>query len=857
MAPGGAVAAATKKTAAGPALSPARGEPAVNLAVDPEIQARIREELSPLITSTRNERMVLRDRWLRYYRIWSLRHDVQGYRGRTNTYFPIGRRWIEQWVTRLKRDLFPDNDWFACRALAEDFEKRVPAKVALQKYWMRRHMRLRRHALPFLRQLVMYGTSPVRNVWRCIEHEQPALKDVLDEDGAPTGKTKQVVEKVADFLGPTFEPVDLFAFYVWPVTAPSVDAASLAFEDRCVSRAHVNELANRPLDPGNRKSTNVYENVDELLRLYDEAIGSRGSSASGGRKYDALAIRLADKGFTAPLDQNLPAGLRPLDITECSWVADLEGEGAERYLVTLGADTVPLRVQKRPFFHGGSQWLAGKFVEIAEEFYGRGLPEVFDYIQYFVNDLGNQSSDAFVWATNPIAVVDIGAVQDPTSLRMTPGAKWLANPQGVQFTTPPTGAAQAGFDAVQGYLGIGDNLVAPTPARPIVPGQAPAAGAGTGGASGLAAQLADSAVDIRAVIENLEDDVMVPLLERSDILAQQCLDRDIVLKVAGQDGVELLEHPVSVADLVGEYEWEWLGTTSALNQQVRAQQMVQGIALLVQVPPDQLAAENVTVDWKYVLTQYWSLGLGLPNADRVLKSTGPKEAQDWRYENALARVDRAAELQVSPADNHVEHVQGHQHVLDRGDLSDDAHALMTKHVQDHLGFEVANEVQRLQQAMATLQGPPGLPGAPGAGPPGGAPGGMPPLPPGMPGPPPGPGPVGMPPGMGPAPGGGGPPGAPIPPSYATNPMPPPVGAIGGPPPFAGATPNRGINTLGRRIGPTPEQVPGTPLFKPHSGARNKAKAMLGLRPPAPLGQGRVGKTANIADLFRRLPRLPR
>jgi hypothetical protein len=116
------------------------------------------------------------------------------------------------------------------------------------------------------------------------------------------------------------------------------------------------------------------------------------------------------------------------------------------------------------------------------------------------------------------------------------------------------------------------------------------------------------------------------------------------------------------------------------------------------------------------------------------------------------------------------------------------------------------------------------------------------------GPPPG---AGMPPGMGP------PPGAPIPPSYPTNPMPPPVGAIGGPPPFLGATPNRGINTMGRRIGPTPPQVPGTPLFKPHSGARDKAKNLLGLRPPAPLGQGRVGKTANIADLFRRLPRLPR
>ena len=830
MARGGA--AAREKT-----VSPARAAPPENLARDPEIQARIRDELLPLIRRTRDDRSLLRDRWLRYYRIWSLRHDYgQGYKGRTNTYFPIGRRWIEQWVTRIKRDLFPDNDWFACRALRKDFESRVPAKVALQKYWMRRYMRLRRHSLPFLRQLVTYGTSPVRNVWRVLEHEQPALRDILDDDGSPSGDTIETIEKVADFLGPTFEPVDLFAFYVWPVTASSVDTASLVFEDRCVQRAHIQRLASTPLDRSNPKNGNVYENLDELLEVYESAGQSRGSSYAGGLKYDALSIRLADKGFTAPLDQNLPMALRPLDITEGSWLADLEGEGAMRYLVTLGADTVPLRVQRRPFWHGGPQWLCGRFVEVAEEFYGRGLPEIFDYIQYFVNDLGNQSGDAFVWSTNPIAVVDIGAVQDPTSLRMTPGAKWLANPAGVQFTTPPQGAAQAGLDAVQGFVGMADNLVAPTPARPIVPNQP----AGPQDSAGLAAQLADSAVDLRAVVENLEDEVMVPLLERSDILAQQCLDRDIILKVAGQDGVELMEHPITVADLVGEYEWEWLGTTSALNQQVRAQQMVQGIALLVQIPADQLAAENITVDWRYVLTQYWSLGLGLPNADRVLRGTGPKGPQDWRWENALARVNRAEELQVSPADNHLEHVQGHHSVLDKGILTDDAQAAMSRHVQDHIAFMMAAEVRNLQQAMATLAppggAPPGAPGPPGPpGLPGGAPPGPPMGPPGVGGPPPGPVPGAAPP-MGPPPM-----------------SPPPVAAPAAinPAAYTPGVPGQGVNALARAVGPTPK------LPKPHSDARDRAKALMGIRPVAPLGQGRIGTTRNIADLFRRLPRLPR
>jgi hypothetical protein len=823
-------------SAAAKTLAPARGDTPTNLARDPEIVARVKAELVPLVKRTRSERNgVLRERWLRYYRIWGLRHDFQGYRGRTNTYFPLGRRWIEQWVTRLKRDLFPDQDWFACRALREDFEARVPAKVALQKYWMRRHMRLRKHALPWLRQLVMYGTSPVRNVWRAVEHEQTVLRDVLDDDGAPSGKTVEEVEKVADFLGPTFEPVDLFAFYVWPPTAEGLDAATLIFEDRCVPRSRVYALADRPLDPSKPDNGNVYEGVDELAALYDQAIANRtGGGSRNPEKYDALAQRLADKGFTAPLDQNVPAALRPLDLTECMWTVDLEDDEPARYLVTLGADELPLRVQRRPFFHGGSQWLCGRFVQLPEEFYGRGLCELFDYMQYFVNDLGNQSGDAFIWSTNPIAVVDIGAVQDPTSLRMAPGAKWLANPAGVQFTTPPQGAAQAGFEAVSQYVGLADTLVAPTPARPV----GTVSQQGAKDSAGLAAELADSAVDLRAVVENLEDDVLVPLLERSDVLAQQCLDRDIILKVAGADGLELVEHPITVADLVGEYEWEWLGTTNALNQQVRAQQMVQGISLLTAVPQDQLAAQGVSVDWPYVLRTFWSVGLGLPDADRVVKTAqlGPS---DWRWENALARVNRADELRVSPQDDHTAHVQGHQHILESDSLTDDARVAMQAHVHQHIGLQIAAEAQALTQSMAQLAGPPGMAPPPGVPPPGGGP----PLLPG------GPAPVGAPPGPPP---GVGPPGAP---PMGLPPGPPPMAPPPAPPPqgFMPGVPGAGINALARLLGPATGPRP----ERPHSDARDKAKAALGMRPPAPLGQGRIGKTRNVADLFRRLPRLPR
>jgi hypothetical protein len=711
-----------------PILAPARGTPATNLARDPVIVERVKKELVPLLARVRQDRERMREKWLRYYRIWSVTHDHQGYRGRTNTYFPVGRRWVEQWVSRLNRDCFPDAEWFRCKALRESFEARVPAKSALMAYWFRRHMRLRRHALPWLRQLVMLGSSPVRNVWRVNEREQRALRDVLDDAGAPTGRTVATVDTVADFLGPTFQPVDLFAFYVWPTTARSVDDASLAFEDMLVPRARVRALATQPLDPKRPEAGAVYEGVGDLLVRYDDAIAGRtGSSSRDAGKYEALSQRLADKGFTSPLDMTLPKALRPLDLTECMWTTDL-GDGTQRYLVVLGADTDVLRVQANPFWHGGTQWLCGKFVEVEEEFYGRGLPEQFDFLQYFVNDLGNQSGDAFVWATNPIAVVDIGAVQDPTSLRMAPGAKWLANPTGVTFTQPPDGAARAGFAAVEGFLGIADTLTAPTPGGAL---RRPTPGADT--AAGAQAALAEAAVDLRAIVEGLEDHVFVPLLERSDVLTQQCLDRDVVLKVAGADGVTFLEQAISVADLVGEYEWEWLGAVTVLNQQVRAQQMVQGMSVLAQLPADALATQQKQVDWAYVIKQYWTLGLGLPDADRVVKDTGPPAPTDWRFENALVRVGRAGELTVSPQDDHTAHAQGHTELADDERVAPEQRAALTAHVQEHIGFAIAREVQAMQQALAAATGAGGPPNplAPGPVPAGGPPPAAPPGPGGL------------------------------------------------------------------------------------------------------------------------------
>src|SRR5262245_44626123 len=95
-----------------------------NIAQKPGVRDVIERDLIPLVRRVRWERQTLRNTWLRYSRIWNAERDQQSYAGRSKTYIATGRRVIENWVTKLKADLFPTDDWYDVFALREAFEDR-------------------------------------------------------------------------------------------------------------------------------------------------------------------------------------------------------------------------------------------------------------------------------------------------------------------------------------------------------------------------------------------------------------------------------------------------------------------------------------------------------------------------------------------------------------------------------------------------------------------------------------------------------------------------------------------------------------------------------------------------------------
>jgi len=674
---------------------------AENLARDKNIRERVLADWVPMAQQARRERIELRDRWVRYVRMWHSRREIVEYNGRTRVFVPASWKLIESWTRRVKRDLFPDNDWFQVIARNEASEPRVAAVTAASRYFLSKYMNVRRHSTRFVRQMVTLGTGVVRNIWRVSERERSVIEDVLDDlTGEPTGKTRKKLEKLTQYLGPTFEPVSLFQFYVWPTTVADVDQASMRWEEMLLSRGEIERLMSTPLDERNKKAGNVFEDRAGMRTLLDTLDDVSRGTGGGSESHDAVRRLLRDKGFTHPLDQTVPAKNRPVDISQGMWRTDL-GEGERDYLVTVACDRVVTRVQENPFIHGGGMHLVGKFMEVQDEFYGVGLPQVFESIQHFMNSVADQAGDALLYALNPIAVVDLFGVQDAESIVAAPGAKWLAALNAVRFEQPPQQPAQTGFGALGQLLGLTNDVANVTPSAAL--GAAPRGRSRSQQtAAGMQMALAEGAVDTREVVEGLEDSVYSQLLSRNCSMIQQFLDRKVLLKVAGRDAGATISQEIGAADIAGEFDFQWLGSLQTLNLQVRAQQMVNFLGMVSSVPPEIMQQQGVTLDFAYLLREIWGTGMGLRNPERIIRDIEPKTSLDWRLENQMLLAGRTDALQVHGADDHQAHLEGHDRLLQSRRLTPEQEQALTAHNQEHAERLVMAQLQSIMQSL----GPP-------------------------------------------------------------------------------------------------------------------------------------------------------
>ena len=704
---------------------------APNLASKASVRNWFKKELAPLITQVRDEKnQLLRPQWLRYYNVWALRGTEAAYHGRLRMYAPIGRRIVENWVQKLRADLFPESGkWFKNTPDSTTLQDRAVVVHELMMKLMKKQIKIQSIFPGMLRNLCIFGTSPIEMGWKHDESEVPTLQRIIDQQSGQA-TIQEVMRKTVQYLGPTMRVIDPFLFYVYPYTPQHPWEAELLFEDMYVGWAALERMADTPIDPDRPELGNQIENWNGVKEL-------RKGGGNTGDKFQSETIRLQARGLMSKSDKLKDDPKRPMDLTKIAWYGTIDASGAESsedtypstdapqwwQLWVVGDETL-VHCRQNPWWRQRPPYLAAKFCEMQNEFWGYGVVFLLDHFQYFMNDTFNQTGDGLVFSLNPIVAMDANAVQFPDSIRMAPAARWLVRDprNNVSWMEPPKESASTGIQVINFLVAMMND----------VSNVAPFGGAGlqTGGrsrgravqtATGMSILSGEALLQVRDVVENIEQGVMNESLDWMFSLLQQCLDRDLILRVEGAEGAMVLETTVSRDSLIGNYDFEWLGSTFSFNQNVRTQQMLNFIQILARIPPDFLAQDNARVDWKYLLREIWATGFGEKEATLIIKDIQPTRAIDPAIENQLFAVGRCDEVTVSPLDNDTQHAQLHSQWLQgpEGSQIPDLEKLKVMgHIQKHAASfamkQMAAQQQAEQAALAQSMGgaapQPGQPG---------------------------------------------------------------------------------------------------------------------------------------------------
>lgn len=520
-----------------------------NYAEDEDVKRRITEQLNPLVTWVRLDRMTLEAEWRAIMRMeWQVHDEGRKYIGRSNSYLPIFARINQTLVSALSRGLFPSDEYMDVldRSAQPDLDKAKATKAYLQ-WEFERVGQVRRKIKPFLRSLSAFGNAPLK-FWYAKESVDVGRRVRTDTGVVPRFQPTVMHE------GLRVSPRNLFNWYVYPYTAESLDEAVCVFEDINVPQSYIDEMVARKKylngDAASRAEEPTTHQTNESVRL-TSLLGLSTQQAS-------------------PMQGNQLGRIRTL--TEC-WTylklprsAYMEGENPDDAVPVqvLLAGTVPVVVRRNPFWHQRPPYLFGRLNTQPGLIYGYGNGRMARSLQYMTNDFANQTLDTASLNLNPITIRNPAYFSGP--LRpLSPGVVWDTSDvkEAVRFESPDLQVIDAGLNMINWLESQGFDLSGAPPAI-----QGSSAGGTAKTATGAQILQHNAMQPLQDVVEDIEWDVMTPLMYGTWVNAQQYRDDGVMTMVAGQ--------PVKIDPemLMIDPEMRYMASSQSVNQMQRAQQLM-------------------------------------------------------------------------------------------------------------------------------------------------------------------------------------------------------------------------------------------------------------------------------------------
>lgn len=641
--------------------------------------------VADVISDWRNlctERATREEIWTDSYSAWSADESdprsMRGYAGRANVSLPQIRKEVETMSRRLVKALFPE-DYLKAEALDIANDDLTQINTQVVRHFFDNVMGMQAKAYPWIKQGVLYGTSPIREFWKKETNEVLYKKRYFKEDerGNLVPDFKRVKEEVTVYDGPAVQTCDIFQTWVYPSTATYPDEIKRVYFRTKVSFEELKKY----------EANGLTVSVDFLK---DEA-------KKRDRQFEQTESRFAALGDTATLHGEGEDGY--FDLLEVWGRREIEGKIIP-YVAWIINETHAVRIQQNPLWHQSFPFHFMRYIiPPGNEFYGRGLPEASLPAQHQLNDVLNQGLDSATLSLQAITVINPAYAPNADSFEVEPRAIWWADPNAVKQLTFPD-LSDVSLKNAGSLRSIITEMSDNSPQLPDpIAGKARSTGQ---------AQLAinEWQTDLYMFVNHIAVEALNPLAAQTHALLQQHLPDESIIRISGKYAGKWVNRVVTPADVVGRYDFKWIGAIQVENQSVKTQQMLNFLKIFPMIPPD----SGVKINWENLMIKLMRDGFQIRDVQNIVETDNLNASVPPAIENKL--LGMGADVQVTKTDDDELHTQEHNYLLSKT-TDKYTRAKIQQHLTQHKAqldrknaqIQAQAAMMAQQQVMGMMQGP--------------------------------------------------------------------------------------------------------------------------------------------------------
>ena len=529
-----------------------------------DLKQALGSQLVNQVVAIRQRRRVVEETWLHSRRAWmnsAIDRQFRSTDTSPNDYnIPMGRRSLERTIVRGVKLLTPNVKWFEVSPIGSISDEKTANVDRFMHYVLRKRIKSRTNISQLIRSMIMYGVCYI----------------------------KTSIEIVNNQVWPCQRVVDPFAFYIFPETVSSITDAEVVFEDFLFSY--------------DRYKGYVEKGIVEDIH-YDDLVKPEWPYH--------LIERLAYQGITDPtqdIDIVMRSAGETLEKTSSGFLSLSE--------LWLKRDSVLYQVYLLWNHKDGPRivgFIKSEYTEplyrgaihrpLPGELYTNSMAEDIAQLTTLSNDQLNKFQDAVDWEQGFVAINGQGRTD---TWKMKGRAKWEVEDdprQAINFIQPPVTSTNH-LRALQWYVGLMQSL---SGAGTIAEGQPGRNMPRAGGAVNNLINLSMS--DIQDISEVVEQEVLT--LSLSDIykVSSMFIPDDQLMLIPGGRG--LTSNVLKKENILGDYEFEWVGSLQFQDEQVRAQRMLIFLNMAIQPMANQLLQQQgYAFNFVELVKTVWRYGLG-------------------------------------------------------------------------------------------------------------------------------------------------------------------------------------------------------------------------------------------------------